>query len=1453
MTRIRALRNSINDRFSVLSFSVRADQPLYEIGLATDPALFQRENLGQRTRANFFASTLLGSTAESSGESVYLVPPQVVARFVGQPRLYFGVATFSDRNRSQPINVRMPDRGTMYVDMAGLTERGLRRTARGIGVNGDASGYGVARAALTWGGDRATTNGSAVNGARLPATNGAGNGHVDPAAAAPSGYSDGYSDELWQAPTPAPAPAPPIPAFAADPDATANVPVQSTTQALRNGHTVNGAGYGDRDAYGRANSGGYNGVTAPSRTQSGPADARALRVVSSYYNPSDWVDALRTQVGFFAASVQWWAGVDNTTVAPHSAICQARRVDGSVEGGQHGSAFFIAPNLLLTAAHVVADESELMIVPGKNGAGTASGNEPFGRFRVSATDMVKHPSYVAGNRDFDMALIRVPASNVSPNYFELVEELTQSRPEGVVVAGYAAYSDPQGVIDSVVNATIDADKQHMHGGYIRTLPSDETFDYDLQSLGGTSGSPVYYIEAGETPRTHMVGVHVAGQSDTTNLGCRITPAKLAWIRQQASAWGQTLSFSLGSPRAHAFNAETGAGAGAGVESVASPGHDDVEQYSHVPEPVEEEFAVEQSYRARAGALTVQTPDYPAASRFVPANARNFRAGRRRGAVIDRIVIHITAGGPRIDGTIGWFQNGERINSQTGVQAGPSSAHYIVGRDGEVVQMVRNADTAYHASSANSRSIGIEHNANKPYRLNRRDLPPTQVQYQASAHLVAWLASQYSVPLDRTHIVGHIEATPGDNHDCPSSYWDWDAYMQCVLLAAQALVQNSSTGAAPAASQGVRNRPLAHAQEIITPYYDPSDPATALTCQNNAFSLAAEEWFVGVDSTHAFPHAAICHLQMWDASGNDAGAGSGFYISPNRILTCGHNLVDAASVTITPGLNGAGVKPFGDCTVSASTWRVPQKYRENRSFDNDIAVIDNVPLAAPGGAYFNFMQATPSTHMPLVICGYSAQSHAVPDLTAAIDGSKQHLHGGYARTMQTAETIDYPILSLAGASGSPVYTLSDRGNGLEALVCAVHVSGVRASSGVNTGCFITPAKIDFIENRATTFAYRGAQALSGDGVEHDVRLIPQPDKNACWAASMAMLLGFRGAASVDPEALAREVGGSLSTSYDWNLLSNVSARHGFVALAQPPNASLYHAPTQWAQWLRDHGPLWVVIIGAPHAVVLAGVRGDLSAPALVEVRVLNPWDTRVAFDNDPVAFNPPNQGQDSWIPFEQFAADFGNMAEPDYGNWRVLHLPATVASTATSQSLNARGLRLAAPPRAQSLDVGAATPDASVSIDPSRVPGTRMSTVRGRAGASRWQLDQLEGRKAPGVAMPTGTLAPTEVVIDLGAWPAIEGEAAPLPLMVTFRSHADGAVGDVVIRAGTPAAMTYGVDVLARIDDEADIGGLAAIRVCIDVRFSGLTQGAPAARIDLKLLGDGRYERTNRWLDATQAA
>ena len=266
MAVIRANRTAIDDRFSVLGFTVQAKEPMYEIGLATDPALLRAENRDRRNAGNFYSSHVMAGSVGRQGESVYLVPPSVVARFIGQPRLYFGLATYREGDRSLPVTVRIPDAGSMYVSLSGLTERGLRRTARSDGEGR----YGGNGAVLAWGGDAVAANDAAAPRAR-PNGNGSSNGSSPTAEPAP--YSDGYSEELWQQDA---APVAPAPAAAT------------------------------------------NGSAPPA-----VAVAQDL-LLDPYYQPSDPVAALREQIRMFGEGLNWFLGVDDTSSFPHSAICAAR-------------------------------------------------------------------------------------------------------------------------------------------------------------------------------------------------------------------------------------------------------------------------------------------------------------------------------------------------------------------------------------------------------------------------------------------------------------------------------------------------------------------------------------------------------------------------------------------------------------------------------------------------------------------------------------------------------------------------------------------------------------------------------------------------------------------------------------------------------------------------------------------------------------------------------------------------------------------------------------------------------------------------------------------------------------------------------------------------------------------------------------------------------------------------
>jgi hypothetical protein len=142
--------------------------------------------------------------------------------------------------------------------------------------------------------------------------------------------------------------------------------------------------------------------------------------------------------------------------------------------------------------------------------------------------------------------------------------------------------------------------------------------------------------------------------------------------------------------------------------------------------------------------------------------------------IDRIVIHATDGGSLI-GNVSWLA-GDRSEA---------SAHYVVSRDGQIVQLVPLHDIAWHSGNraVNAHSIGIEH-------IGETGDPAgfTAAEYRASAHLVAWLVRRYRIPVDRRHIIGHDEVPdpfhPGtfggsDHHSDPGAYWRWGYYLKLV--------------------------------------------------------------------------------------------------------------------------------------------------------------------------------------------------------------------------------------------------------------------------------------------------------------------------------------------------------------------------------------------------------------------------------------------------------------------------------------------------------------------------------------------------------------------------------------------------------------------------------------------------------------------------------------------------
>lgn len=100
-----------------------------------------------------------------------------------------------------------------------------------------------------------------------------------------------------------------------------------------------------------------------------------------------------------------------------------------------------------------------------------------------------------------------------------------------------------------------------------------------------------------------------------------------------------------------------------------------------------------------------------------------------------------------------------------------SSHFLIRRDGELIQFVPCACRAWHAgaSSWNGRercndfSIGVE--------LEGTDeVPYTEAQYRRLADLTAELRRRYSI----ADIVGHADIAPGRKTD-PGQAFDWAQY------------------------------------------------------------------------------------------------------------------------------------------------------------------------------------------------------------------------------------------------------------------------------------------------------------------------------------------------------------------------------------------------------------------------------------------------------------------------------------------------------------------------------------------------------------------------------------------------------------------------------------------------------------------------------------------------------
>jgi len=196
---IRPNRMEVSDRFPMLGFSVRVDEPNVEaeVVLANDISLFDSQNKAKRQAGNFYTSRENGTLMVPRGDGVFVVAPEVLARFVGSDKLYFGLATGHSGNGGLTVDA-FPRDGSPYVSLRDFTGRTLRRSF--------GNGRHAVAPRLEWTGDvpRPGSAGAAPGngaGTPAPASRNGSNGTAQTAPGAEPARNGAYDDGFGPMPS----------------------------------------------------------------------------------------------------------------------------------------------------------------------------------------------------------------------------------------------------------------------------------------------------------------------------------------------------------------------------------------------------------------------------------------------------------------------------------------------------------------------------------------------------------------------------------------------------------------------------------------------------------------------------------------------------------------------------------------------------------------------------------------------------------------------------------------------------------------------------------------------------------------------------------------------------------------------------------------------------------------------------------------------------------------------------------------------------------------------------------------------------------------------------------------------------------------------------------------------------------------------------------------------------
>lgn len=153
----------------------------------------------------------------------------------------------------------------------------------------------------------------------------------------------------------------------------------------------------------------------------------------------------------------------------------------------------------------------------------------------------------------------------------------------------------------------------------------------------------------------------------------------------------------------------------------------------------------------------------------------YTEGHKRTKPVKYLVVHGTGGGRSAENLLAWMRNPNQ-KQQARYRRGVALFHYIIDRDGTVIEIIDPHNWVYHASigKMDAGTIGVE--LLNPHRDNRSEY--TQEQYQSLVELYDHLKGMFPLQKIFSHRYAKQVLGGGKKKNCPGNF-DWDKFQEMI--------------------------------------------------------------------------------------------------------------------------------------------------------------------------------------------------------------------------------------------------------------------------------------------------------------------------------------------------------------------------------------------------------------------------------------------------------------------------------------------------------------------------------------------------------------------------------------------------------------------------------------------------------------------------------------------------